>query len=33
MPNTDLFPSIRHKVNENQLALETAIWELSNWVE
>ncbi len=33
MPNTDLLPSLLHKLNENQLALEAAIMELSNWVE
>ncbi|MFW9268055.1 hypothetical protein ACLK1G_12790 [Pseudomonas sp. NR3] len=33
MPNHDLIPSLLHKINENQLALEAAILELSNWVE
>jgi len=33
MPNSDLFPSLLYKINENQLALEAAILELSNWVE
>jgi len=33
MPNSDLPPSLLYKVNENQLALEAAIMELSNWVE
>ncbi|TWD49515.1 hypothetical protein [Pseudomonas sp. SJZ131] len=33
MPNSDLLPSILFKLNENQLALEAAIMELSNWVE
>ncbi|WP_432783423.1 hypothetical protein QZH45_16045 [Pseudomonas corrugata] len=33
MPNSDLFPSLLFKLNENQLALEAAILELSNWVE
>lgn len=33
MPNSDLLPSLLHKINENQLALESAIMELSNWVE
>ena len=32
MPNSDVFPSF-FKINENQLALEAAIMELSNWVE
>jgi len=30
MPNSDLFPSLPYKLNENQLALEAAIMELSN---
>jgi len=30
MPNSDLFPSLLLKINENQLALEAAILELSN---
>ncbi|MHC8328754.1 hypothetical protein [Pseudomonas sp. LB1P83] len=33
MPNSDLLPSLLLKINENQLALEAAIMELSNWVE
>ncbi|VVM39800.1 hypothetical protein PS662_02904 [Pseudomonas fluorescens] len=33
MPNSDLFPSLLYKINENQLALEAAILEISNWVE
>jgi hypothetical protein len=33
MPNSDLLPSLIFKINENQLALEAAITELSNWVE
>jgi hypothetical protein len=33
MPNSDLLPSLLYKLNENQLALEAAIMELSNWVE
>jgi hypothetical protein len=33
MPNSDLLPSLLFKLNENQLALEAAILELSNWVE
>jgi hypothetical protein len=33
MPNSDLFPSLLFKLNENQLALEAAIMELSNWVK
>ncbi len=33
MPNTDLLPSPLFKINENQLALEVAILEISNWVE
>jgi hypothetical protein len=33
MPNSDLLPSLLVKINENQLALEAAILELSNWVE
>lgn len=33
MSNSDLLPSLLHKINENQLALEAAILELSNWVE
>lgn len=33
MPHSDLLPSLLLKINENQLALEAAIMELSNWVE
>jgi hypothetical protein len=33
MPNSDLLPSLLSKLNENQLALEASIMELSNWVE
>jgi len=33
MPNSDLLPSLLYKLNENQLALEATIMELSNWVE
>lgn len=33
MPNSDLIPSLLSKINENQLALEAAIMELTNWVE
>jgi hypothetical protein len=33
MPNSDVLPSLLFKINENQLALEAAIMELSNWVE
>lgn len=33
MSNEDLLPSLLFKLNDNQLALEAAILELSNWVE
>ena len=33
MPNSDLLPSLLHKINENQLALEAAIMEQTLWVE
>ena len=33
MPNSYLLPSLLYKINENQLALEAAILELSNWIE
>ncbi|WP_137803775.1 hypothetical protein [Pseudomonas sp. G(2018)] len=33
MAHSDLLPSLLFKINENQLALEAAIMELSNWVE
>ena len=26
MPNSDLLPSLLFKINENQLALEAALW-------
>ncbi|MCP2022249.1 UNVERIFIED_ORG: hypothetical protein J2Y84_001951 [Pseudomonas reinekei] len=32
MPNSDLLPSLIFKINENQLALEAAIMELTLWV-
>lgn len=32
MPNTDLLPSLLFKINQNQLALEAAIMELTLWV-
>jgi hypothetical protein len=32
MPNSDLLPSLLFKINENQLALEAAIMELTNWI-
>ncbi|WDH51187.1 hypothetical protein PUP75_19820 [Pseudomonas chlororaphis] len=32
MAHSDLLPSLLVKINENQLALEAAIMELSNWV-
>jgi len=32
-PNSDLLPSPLFKVNENQLALEAAIMELTLWAE
>ena len=31
--NSDLIPALLYKLNENQLALEAAIMELTNWVE
>ncbi|WP_030132175.1 hypothetical protein [Pseudomonas sp. QTF5] len=31
--HSDLLPSLLYRINENQLALEAAILELSNWVE
>ena len=31
--NSDLLPSLLYKLNENQLALEAAIMELTLWVE
>ncbi|MBN3862101.1 hypothetical protein HCU66_07645 [Pseudomonas frederiksbergensis] len=33
MPHSDLLPSLLLKINENQLALEATIMELTNWVE
>ncbi|UZE14829.1 hypothetical protein [Pseudomonas sp. B21-053] len=33
MPHSDLLPPLLYKINENQLALEAAILELTNWVE
>ncbi|VVO40717.1 hypothetical protein [Pseudomonas fluorescens] len=33
MPNSDLLHSLLFKINENQLALEAVIMELTNWVE
>ena len=33
MLNSDLIPALLYKLNENQLALEAAIMELSKWVE
>lgn len=33
MPSSDLLPSLLFKINENQLALEAAIMELTLWVE
>ncbi|WP_448090766.1 hypothetical protein [Pseudomonas azerbaijanoccidentalis] len=33
MSDTDLLPSLLIKINENQLALEAAIMELTIWVE
>ena len=33
MPNSDLRPSLQFKINENQLALEAAIMELTIWDE
>ena len=33
MPYSDLLPSLLYKLNENQLALEAAIMELTLWVE
>ena len=33
MLHSDLLPSLLFKINENQLALEAAIMELSNWAE
>lgn len=33
MPYSDLLPSLLYKINENHLALEAAIMELSNWAQ
>jgi hypothetical protein len=33
MTNSDLLPSLLFKINQNQVALETAIMELTLWVE
>ena len=33
MPNSDLIPPLLRKLNENQLALEAAIMELTIWIE
>ena len=33
MSNSDLLPSLLFKINENQLALEAAVLELTLWVE
>lgn len=33
MSNSDLLPTLLSKIYENQLALEAAIMELSNWVD
>lgn len=33
MSNADLLPSLIFKINQNQLALEAAIMELTLWVE
>lgn len=33
MPNSDLLPSLLYKINQNQLALEAAIMELTIWAE
>ncbi|WP_415756328.1 hypothetical protein [Pseudomonas sp. LT1P18] len=33
MPNSDLLPPLLFKINQNQLALEAAIMELTLWVE
>lgn len=32
MPNSDLMAPLLSKIHENQIALEAAIMELSNWV-
>jgi hypothetical protein len=33
MSNADLLPSLLFKINQNQLALEAAVMELTLWVE
>lgn len=33
MSNFDLLPSLLFKINQNQLALEAAIMELTLWIE
>ncbi|MBN6774279.1 hypothetical protein JRG42_12135 [Pseudomonas granadensis] len=33
MPNSDLMAPLLSKIYQNQIALEAAIMELSNWVE
>lgn len=33
MSNADLLPSLLFKINQNQLALEASIMELTLWVE
>ena len=33
MSNADLLPSLLFKINQNQLALEAAIMELTLWIE
>ncbi|WP_202368168.1 hypothetical protein [Pseudomonas sp. MWU318] len=33
MSNSDLIPSLLFKINQNQLALEAAIMELTLWIE
>lgn len=33
MSQADLFPSLLFKINQNQIALEAAIMELTLWVE
>ena len=33
MPSSDLLPSLLFKINQNQLALEAAIMELTLWIE
>lgn len=33
MPNSDLLPPLLSKLYDNQIAIESAILELSSWVE